>query len=94
MTIYKAVEIPSDVPVSHVGVHPVKWHERPEQPTTGFVPLDLENLALNLTTEVLRELNQRNGFDDLWHSIDPELRMEIVKDLQDSIQKILEGITI
>lgn len=94
MTLFKAVEMPSVVPVNYVGVHPVRWHEHPDQPTAGFAPVDVENLALNIAVEAITELNQRGGYDDLWSNFDPELRAEITFDLKNSILKILEGITI
>jgi len=37
--LFEAVEIPSEEPVSHVGVYVIKWHERPEQPELGFIPV-------------------------------------------------------
>jgi hypothetical protein len=94
MTLYKGFELPSEIPVSHVGVHPIRWHEHPDQPTAGFAPVDVEALAVNITTEVLKRLNRRGGFDDLWGEIDPEVRTEIIDELKNSIEEILEGLTI
>lgn len=37
--LYRAVEIPSDEPIQYVGVYVLKWHERPEQPEAGFIPI-------------------------------------------------------
>lgn len=33
---YRAVEIGSPEPVNYVGVHPLIWHDHPEQPEMGF----------------------------------------------------------
>ena len=34
---YRRIDMPSDEPLQFVGVHPVRWHSRPTQPTAGFV---------------------------------------------------------
>jgi hypothetical protein len=33
---YRAVEIGSPEPVNYVGVHPLLWHDHPEQPDLAF----------------------------------------------------------
>ncbi len=40
MTLFRVVEIPSDEPVQYVGVYVLRWHERPNQPEVGFVPVE------------------------------------------------------
>ena len=37
VALYKAVDLKTGEPVQYVGVHPLKWHDHPEQPDMGFV---------------------------------------------------------
>lgn len=71
MTLYRLVEF-GDLekePVQWVGVHPVKWHNRPEQPTAGFVETDytteeFERLAAAekaLQSSFNQVVDERNG---------------------------------
>lgn len=49
----------SSEPVQYVGVHPMRWHRRPAQPTAGFTPVDDEIKVLRDQRRELRErLNQ------------------------------------
>ncbi len=43
--LYQAVsveEMQAGTPVQFVGVHPLLWHDHPEQPTMGFVEYDAD----------------------------------------------------
>ena len=59
-----------------------------------FRRVDTENLALNIATQAIKDLRERKGLLDDWFTIDPELKMEILDDLKNSIKEILEGQTI
>ena len=51
---FRGVPITDDAePVQYVGVHPVVWHDHPEQPQLGFTPV---------TDEVKETQAQRNDF--------------------------------
>jgi hypothetical protein len=44
MTLYRAIELPSDEPVQYVGCYVLNWGHAPE-PTVGFVPVDEDAVA-------------------------------------------------
>ena len=51
--LFKAIEMPADVPVLYVGVYVLRWHERPTDPDYGFVPI--EDDVLEEFAELCRE---------------------------------------
>ena len=42
--LFKAIELPADVPVQYVGVYTLKWHKRPTDPDYGFIPIEADIL--------------------------------------------------
>ena len=49
----------SSEPVQYVGVHPMRWHRRPAQPSAGFTPVDDEIKVLqDQRIELRKRLNQ------------------------------------
>jgi len=45
-SIYIAVDLQSSEPVNYVGVHPIAWHRRPDQPDIGFREVTDDDLRL------------------------------------------------
>jgi len=53
--------------VNYVGVHPLVWHDHPEQPDMGFVEADDEIDALFAEIASLKEQLQNNYLNDTQH---------------------------
>lgn len=68
---YKRVDIKSDnSPVNFVGVHPITWHEHPNQPDAGFVEVDVDELIRNLEEYIKfldNDISKNVTFLDIHH---------------------------
>lgn len=60
MNLYKRVDIGESY--NFVGVHPIRWHEHPDQPSAAFVEVEFDELpeVISLRREVA-ELKARKG---------------------------------
>jgi hypothetical protein len=48
---YRAVDLETNEPVNYVGVHPLVWHDHPNQPDLGFVEMGIKGILDSLTDE-------------------------------------------
>lgn len=53
---YKGVNIESHEPVNYVGVHPLIWHDHPDQPDLGFSEMELKEILDSLTDDERNDL--------------------------------------
>ena len=81
---YKRVSIDSDEPVNFVGVHPLIWHDHPEQPEAGFI-------ECNEKIEALEELCTLRG--ELIEMYLYPAKATLWKDIPDNIQASIELLT-
>ena len=60
VALYKAVDLKTGEPVQYVGVHPLKWHDHPEQPDMGFVEYEstIPSVSEKEKEELKKKLNK------------------------------------
>ena len=89
--LYKGIEIGTDEPVQFVGVYVLRWHERPEQPTMGFRPIEKDEvteIAARAVDRIVEDLLDRRGLKQEWRQIDSDIQDEICNTWADVISQV------
>ena len=95
MIYFRGVPITDDAePVQYVGVHPVVWHDHPEQPQMGFTPVTKEvdeiqaqrNDFLSVLIKIKRRTADALDWDDL------EVTKEELRNIMADVIYVIDGV--
>lgn len=59
-TLYRRIKLPSNEPVSVVGVHPLKWGKT-DQPKYAFIEIEADEIENYLIYEDVTDFTKHNG---------------------------------